>query len=72
MDYAGAVTTERGRCFRMIHDDYGRPTHCPKPPLATGWTQIGSNWYPVDACGEHSAQLLKRGPYRPSADPSAN
>ena len=66
MDYAGAVSTQRGRCHRYIYDDQGKPADCPKPPLATGWTQIGPKWHPVDTCTEHATQLLKPEPYRPT------
>jgi hypothetical protein len=65
-DYAEAVSTERGRCFRLIRDDYGRATQCPEQIIATGWRQIGDEWHLVDSCGHHSAQLRKRGPLRPA------
>jgi len=64
MDYAGAVSTQRGRCFRFITDPDGKPDNCPEPPIATGWTQIGSKWWQVDACHEHATQLMKPGPYQ--------
>jgi hypothetical protein len=65
MDYAGAVAVDRGRCFRFIYDEHGKPTKCPEPPIATGWLQVGPKWHQVDSCDEHSAQLRRRGPYRP-------
>jgi len=68
MDYAGAVSTQRGRCHRYIYDDQGKPANCPKPPVATGWTQIGPKWHQVDACTEHANQLRKLGPYRAPTD----
>jgi hypothetical protein len=66
MDYAGAVSTQRARCFRFVYDDQGKPANCPKPLVATGWTQIGPAWNQVDACTEHATQLMKPGPYRPA------
>jgi hypothetical protein len=67
MDYAGAVAVDRGRSFRFIYDGHGKPTKCPEPPIATGWLQVGPKWHEVDSCGEHSAQLTSRGPYKPPA-----
>ncbi len=61
MDYAGAVSTERVRCFRFIYDADRKPDNCPQSLVATGWLQIGPKWHPVDGCGEHSAQLLNMG-----------
>ncbi len=58
MDYAGAVSTERGRCFRFIYDEHGKPENCPQPLTATGWIKV-DRWYEVDACAEHSTQLRK-------------
>ncbi len=66
VDYAGACSTERGRCFRFVYDDQGKPANRPEPPIATGWTQLG-RWYQVDACHEHATQLRKAGPYRPAS-----
>jgi hypothetical protein len=60
-DYAEAVSTERGRCFRFIRDDYGRATQCPQPIIATGWLEIGGEWHFVDSCGRHAAQIRERG-----------
>jgi hypothetical protein len=61
-DYAEAVSTERGRCFRFIRDERGRATQCPERITASGWLEVGGKWYLVDSCGHHSAQLRKRGP----------
>lgn len=36
MDYAQAVSVERGRCFRYADDGEGKPTKCPEPVIATG------------------------------------
>ncbi len=66
-DYAEAVSTERGRCFRFIRDDYGRATQCPEPIITTGWLQIEREWNEVDSCRHHSAQLRKRGQFGSSA-----
>jgi hypothetical protein len=58
MDYAGAVSTQRGRCFRFVYDKQGKPANCPQPIEVVGWTKL-DRWYEVDACVEHSAQLRK-------------
>jgi hypothetical protein len=68
MDYAGAVSVDRGRCYRFVYDEHGKPTGCPETPIATGWLQVGAKWHEVDSCGEHSAQLRHRGPYRAATD----
>ena len=64
MDYAGAESTQRGRCFRFITDADGKPDNCPQAPIATGWLQIGPKWHQVDSCNNHATQLRKPGPYR--------
>jgi hypothetical protein len=64
MDYAQAVSTERGRCFRWVYDDTGKPTNCPGAVIASGWLRI-DRWYEVDACAEHSGQLRFRGSLNP-------
>ena len=67
-DYAGAWSSERGRCFRFVYtsDEHGRPTNCPGRPVKVGWTQDHRvRWYVVDACEEHASQLQGR-PQRPS------
>lgn len=64
VDYAGAVSTQRGRCFRFITNRDGKPENCPAPLVATGWLQVGPKWYQVDSCAQHSAELQRRGPYR--------
>lgn len=61
MDYGGSVSTDRGRCFRWIYDDQGKPDNCPQSVVASGLLQVGDRWYGVDSCGEHSGQLRKRG-----------
>jgi hypothetical protein len=49
MDYASAVAVDRGKCFRFIYDEHGKPTKCPEPPIATGWLQVGPfSWRPKD------------------------
>jgi hypothetical protein len=58
MDYAGACSTERGRCFRFVYDEHGKPENCPAPIIATGWIKL-DRWYEVDACAEHSGQLRR-------------
>ena len=62
VDYAGAVSTQRGRCHRLVYDADGKPAHCPEPIIATGWTRL-DRWYEVDACAEHAGQLRKPSPY---------
>jgi hypothetical protein len=57
MDYAGAVITERGRCFRFVCNEHGKPDLCREPLAATGWLKIGPRWCQVDAWAEHSIQL---------------
>jgi hypothetical protein len=59
-DYARAVTVDRGRCFRMVHDGKGKPDHCSEAVIASGWLKVGDRWYQVDACGQHSGQLRRR------------
>ena len=60
MDYAGACSTERGRCFRFVYDEFGKPARRIQPLAVVGWTQIGPRWHQVDACAEHAAQLRLR------------
>ena len=50
-DYAGAVSGERGRCFRFVTDPDGKPVNCPERVIASGWLKIGDRWHEVDACG---------------------
>lgn len=61
-DYAGAVGAVRGRCFRLVYDMHGRPTHCPEPITRTGWLYLSyrRKWYPVDNSERHFDQLEKR------------
>jgi hypothetical protein len=59
MDYAGAVSVDRGRCYRFIYDEHGKPENFPQPPIATGWLQVGPK-YQVDSCSEQSGQLRQR------------
>jgi hypothetical protein len=59
MDYAGAVSTERGRCFRFVCDQHGKPENCPAPIVAVGMLKV-DRWYEVDACAEHAVQLRSR------------
>ena len=54
MDYAGAVSTQRGRCFRFVYDEQGKPAHCAEPITTIGWTKIGPKWHQVDSCAEHA------------------
>ena len=61
MDYAGACSTDRGRCFRFIYDEHGKPENCPEPLTATGWLQIEPKWHQVDSCAEHAGQLRRVG-----------
>ena len=65
MGYAGAVGIDRGRCYRFVYDEHGKPANRPEPPIATGWLMVGTKSYQVDSCGEHSAQLRRRGPNGP-------
>lgn len=68
-DYAGAVSAERGRCFRFVYDEHGKPERCPEPMTRTGWLYLVHpwKWYPVDSCERHVGQLEKRPrPPRPS------
>jgi len=59
VDYAGACSTERGRCFRFVYDEHGKPENCPEPIVAVGWARL-DRWYEVDACTEHAAQVQSR------------
>jgi hypothetical protein len=61
MDCAGAISTERGRCFRFVYDEQGKPENCPAPIAATGRLKVGPRWHEVDACAEHAAQLRQHG-----------
>jgi len=62
MDYAGAFRPVRGRCFRLVYDEHGKPTGCPQPVIASGYYLADGRWYQVDACGQHSTQLRRQGP----------
>ena len=61
-DYAGAVATEREKCFRYVHDVHGKPDRCPAPVTGAGWLYLSHErkWYPVDSCERHVSQLEKR------------
>jgi hypothetical protein len=59
-NYARTVSIMRGRCFRWLYDDQGKPNNCSRWVIASGWLQVGTKWYQVDACAEHSAQLRNR------------
>jgi hypothetical protein len=60
-DYAGAWSTERGRCHRFVCGPDGKPENCPEPTVASGWLRDGrGRWYVVDACAGHASQLVKR------------
>jgi len=57
----GAWATERGRCHRFVYDPDGKPGNCPEPTVTSGWRRDGpGRWYAVDACAEHSSQLMSR------------
>jgi hypothetical protein len=56
-DYAGAVSADRGRCFRSVDDSHGRSQPCPRPVIASGRLQVGPSWVEVGACYHHSSQL---------------
>lgn len=60
MDYAGALSVDRGRCHRFTYDEHGKPDNCPERPIATGWLEIGPKWYQVHSCSEHSGELKHR------------
>jgi hypothetical protein len=36
-DYAGAVSADRGRCFRYVHDVHGKPERCSAAIIGAGW-----------------------------------
>jgi hypothetical protein len=61
-DYAGAWTSERGRCHRLVYGEGdGHPANCPAPPVKSGWRQsYGGSWHAVDACVRHSPELEDR------------
>jgi hypothetical protein len=61
-DYTGAVSTERGRCFRLVYDEFGKPSHCSQPVTRNGWLYLAypRKWYPVDSCQRHVNQLAAR------------
>ncbi len=61
-DYAGAVSADRGRCFRFCYDEHGKPARCPEPITVTGWLYLSYHrtWFPVDRCERHVDQLEKR------------
>ena len=62
VDHAGAFRPARGRCFRLVTDQDGKPSGCPNPVIASGYHLADGRRYQVDACGEHSGQLRRRGP----------
>jgi hypothetical protein len=39
MDYANAVSTDRG-CFPLTYEADGRPTECPQAPTTSGWPPL--------------------------------
>ena len=55
-DYAKAVSGERGRCFRYVYDDNGKPGHCWRPITTTGWLYAAyeRTWTYVDSCERHA------------------
>jgi hypothetical protein len=55
VDYAGACSAQRGRCFRFVYDDQGKPANCPEPIATRGWLKI-DRWYEVDSCDEHASR----------------
>jgi hypothetical protein len=61
-DYAGAVSAERGRSFRFVYDEHGKPEQCQEAITETGWFYISYNhrWHLVDSCERHVSQLEKR------------
>jgi hypothetical protein len=61
-DYAGAVSAERGRCFRFVYDENGKPERCSAPITGTGWLYLtySRKWHTVDACERHKSQLQDR------------
>jgi len=58
-DYAGAVSTDRGRCFRFVYDEHGKPARCSEAITRVGWLYLAHprKWYPVDSCERHFDQL---------------
>ncbi len=48
-DHAGAVSGERGRCFRFVTDPDGKPVNCPERSIASGWLKVGDRCHEVDA-----------------------
>jgi hypothetical protein len=63
--YANAFSADRGRCFRWVRDDIGRPTRCPTKVSTRGWWQDGSGrWWLVDSCEEHADPLTPSRPAR--------
>jgi hypothetical protein len=61
-DYAEAVSAERGRCFRFVYDEHGKPDRCPAPVTRVGWLYLAyeRKWHPVDSCKRHVSQLEQR------------
>jgi hypothetical protein len=66
VDYVGAVSTQRGRCFRFVYDEHDKPDNCPQPITDVGWIKIGARLHQVDSCAEHAAQLRQGGRDAPS------
>jgi hypothetical protein len=56
VDYAQAVSVDRGRCFRYVDDGQGKPDRCLEAVVTSGWLKV-DRWCEVDACSQHAAQL---------------
>jgi hypothetical protein len=55
-DYAGAVFSEPGQCWRFVYrsPDDGRPEHCPEPVVWAGDHRLkGGKRIPVGSCEGH-------------------
>jgi hypothetical protein len=67
--FAESFSPLPGRCFRLVGDDGGRPSHCPEPVRWSGTFRApDGRRYRAQACDGHRDALVN---VRPAARPSA-
>ena len=58
-DYARPVRVERGRCFKWVYDESGKPSNCVERVISSGWLPVGQEWHLVDACSSRSGSVAR-------------